>query len=294
LSGLPESISVDSGGKQQLELRRGMHEPFSLYWIFGSASGTTPGLVVDGVPLPLNFDAYYLFLALNPNTVVDPTIGILDGIGSALPRIELPPLDPTLVGATLHHVALTFDLSNGPIVEFASNPVPLRFTTEADLVPQDFESGVDGWTLAAPVGGASWQLVQDGDCGAVTRMLAYTSAPPTCGGDLVAAISNARSMSPIFRLGQVGSYELRLTSMLTAGLDARIRLFLPGPPAVYFELAWPSDFTDTGALETLAFPVPGIEYAIGRDARFEFLLNGTPNSSPAGWWIDDVELVKLP
>jgi hypothetical protein len=62
----------------------------------------------------------------------------------------------------------------------------------------------------------------------------------------------------------------------------------------YFEVAWPEDFAANGALESLAFHLPGIEHAIGRDARFEFLLNGTPSGGTAGWWIDNVELVKLP
>ena len=59
-------------------------------------------------------------------------------------------------------------------------------------------------------------------------------------------------------------------------------------------MAWPTDFAGTGALESLTFQVPGIEFAIGEDTTIEFLLNGVASGSPVGWWIDNVELVKLP
>jgi hypothetical protein len=292
LSALPQAMAASSGGVQELVLRRGVHETLSLFWIFGSASGTEPGLIVDGLAFPLNFDDYSSFLAVNPNAVVLPTIATLGRQGEASARIELPPLDPSLVGVTLHHAFLTFDFGSGPVVDFASNAVALRFTTEVALEPQDFEGAALGWNFGS--GESMWQTVEDGECGAVSRMAAYTTPAPICGADL-GAVSNARLVSAPFLLGEVGDWELSFDSILTPGLSARVRMRLEGDEEAYFELAWPGDFIGNGTLESLSFHVPGIEHAIGIPATFEFVLSGVPMSgAPAGWWVDEVELVKLP
>jgi hypothetical protein len=250
---------------------------------------------VDGFPFPLNIDAYYVFLVLHPNTLVYPSLGILDASGRATAEIALPPLDPGLIGVTLHHAFLTFDFSAGPVVDFASNAAPLRLTTEADFVPEDFEGAALGWQFG---GGelpfTTWKIVEDGVCGAVTRMAALTTNPPACGAGLQTAILNARLSSSPFRLGEVADYELRFDSILTAGIDVRVRLFVGGSPAAYFEVASTTDFDANGVLESLAFHVPGVEYAVGSEARVEFLLTGFLTGSPSGWWVGDVELVKLP
>jgi hypothetical protein len=127
-------------------------------------------------------------------------------------------------------------------------------------------------------------------------MAAYTSAAPACGEGLTDSIPilNARLSSSPFRIGEPGTYEVRFDSILSPGLQAKVRLFVDGSPQTYFEVASFTDFHDDGSLESLGFYLPGIELALGTNARIEFVLDGQVTGSPAGWWVDNVELVKLP
>jgi hypothetical protein len=123
-------------------------------------------------------------------------------------------------------------------------------------------------------------------------MVAYTFVEPGCTGD-PPLVSTALLHSSYFRLGEVGDYELRFTSRMTPGLSGRIRVTF-GNSVARFELAWPEDIPATGVFESLSIPLLGVEYAVGQQARFEFTVYGSLLGSPAGWWIDDVEVVKLP
>ncbi len=127
LAGCPGTISIGSGGTHQLYLTAGATHASQLYLVLGSASGTSPGFLVDGTLLPLNFDPYMTFTlqAANSPTYVN-TLGVLGApAGAAMATINVPTgLNPNAVGLAVDHAYLT--LSPGLDVELAS--IPARFT----------------------------------------------------------------------------------------------------------------------------------------------------------------------
>jgi hypothetical protein len=123
-------VSLAAGGTMTLDLRGGNPNAGALYWMFGSASGTSPGLFLGGtVTLPLVYDAYTFVTLVKPGAKYFQGFrGALDVAGVSTASIVVPPaMDPGLAGITLHHAFLAANLLGFP--EFASNAVPL------DLVP---------------------------------------------------------------------------------------------------------------------------------------------------------------
>ncbi|MEM7311441.1 MAG: metallophosphoesterase family protein [Planctomycetota bacterium] len=123
------AMSATAGGTQGFALDAGASHGGEAYWMFGSLSGTSPGLPIGGVLLPLNFDAY---LAL---TVNNPTLGFFSGFfstlapdGTSSAALTLPAgLVGSLVGLTAHHAFVAFDNLLAGSASFASNPVKLTF-----------------------------------------------------------------------------------------------------------------------------------------------------------------------
>jgi hypothetical protein len=119
------TISAAAGGTQALLLYGGAANAGAFYFMLGSVSGTAPGTPVDSVVLPLNIDAYLLFLLSNPNTVVVPSSGFLDGVGNAVSSFTVP-AGASLTGLpfTVHHAYLLFDFGTFTF-DFASNAAPV-------------------------------------------------------------------------------------------------------------------------------------------------------------------------
>ncbi|MEO0651198.1 MAG: hypothetical protein AAFZ65_11030 [Planctomycetota bacterium] len=122
------SLGITLGGTQNLTLDAGPSEAGKFYWVLGTTSGTSPGLPLGSVTLPLNVDAYTNFLIQSPNAppLLD-GFGVLDAQGTAAARFELPAGSSFgLIGTVAEHafVTINFDTSIG----FASNTVPLIFT----------------------------------------------------------------------------------------------------------------------------------------------------------------------
>ena len=135
-------LSVASGGTQTITLSAGASHALDLYFLFGSLSGTQPGLPVDGLTLPLNLDPYFLHTATYPNS--PPLTGSFGVLSPALPgpggkataTFTLPPnLDPLLVGQTVHHAFVVLDWGTG-VVTLTSNAVAV------DLVGSSTPTGM--------------------------------------------------------------------------------------------------------------------------------------------------------
>lgn len=133
LSGVPmplaaaeHEISLAAGGAQHWSLDGGAGQAAFVYGILGTASGTSPGLQVGALHVPLNVDDYTAFSAGSANAApFFDTVGALDGVGRAQARFEIPPgLPASLAGLKLHHAFLSIDLSTGAIA-LVSNAVPL-------------------------------------------------------------------------------------------------------------------------------------------------------------------------
>ena len=126
LLGDSTSISLGAGGSQGFELLAGAHNAGEFFALFGTFSGTTPGLVMDGTAIPINPDAY-TFYSLAPNPFLTGNFGALDGSGEANASLDLPPgSPPSLAGLTAHHAYVTIDLATGGI-QIASNPESIDF-----------------------------------------------------------------------------------------------------------------------------------------------------------------------
>jgi plastocyanin len=121
------TASASSGGTANFQLDGGASSAGLFHLLVGSATGTSPGLTLDGQLLPLNFDSYLVFSLQNAGGPIYPgTTGFLDGSGQATAAIVLPGgLNPGLVGSVLDHAWAGLDLGAGGIVKFTSNPVSL-------------------------------------------------------------------------------------------------------------------------------------------------------------------------
>jgi hypothetical protein len=125
LGATPQTISISAGGTQTLSLFGGAPNAGQLYFVLGSVSGTTPGIPVDSVLLPLNFDAYFA-ATLTPNTpLLAPSLSFLNGSGNGTCSFNIPAA--TVIGGvpfTAHHAYVVFNLGLG-VVTFASNAAPV-------------------------------------------------------------------------------------------------------------------------------------------------------------------------
>jgi len=108
-----DTISVSAGGSQMMRLTSGVNFPNLPYIVLGSATGSSPGLVLDGQVLPLVLDSYtdYTLLAPNSGPLIN-TLGSLDGQGFAQAEFKIPGgLSPSLVGIQLHHAYAVIELT---------------------------------------------------------------------------------------------------------------------------------------------------------------------------------------
>jgi hypothetical protein len=127
LVGVPDSISLTAGGAQTLTLTAGVELAGDLYFLLGSASGTTPGLpLAPGWILPLQLDAYLQLTLAAPNAgPFGSTLGFLDASGGAGAALSLPAGSaPAFPGGTLHHAYFSFDLVTLAVTS-VSNAVPV-------------------------------------------------------------------------------------------------------------------------------------------------------------------------
>ncbi len=121
------AVSTAAGGTQSLALDAGAARAGDLYLVLGSASGTSPGLPLDGQLIPLQLDNYTLTTlnSANSGAYVN-TLGALDASGQGSAAIAVPAGVLTgLAGVSVDHAFVALD----PVfasVRFASNPVALR------------------------------------------------------------------------------------------------------------------------------------------------------------------------
>lgn len=120
----PASISVSAGGAQSLELDAAPGQAANVYLVVGSASGTSPGLPLGVVELPLVPDAYLLLSVTGANQPpFGATLGVLDEVGRAQASWTLPAgSNPALAGLVLNHAFVAFDAVGA---SFASEPARL-------------------------------------------------------------------------------------------------------------------------------------------------------------------------
>jgi Arylsulfotransferase (ASST) len=91
------SISGAAGGSVTFDVIAGTALAGAGYILLASASGTTPGIPVDGYVVPLNYDGVTDYTLMNANTsLLVNTAGVLNSLGRATATLQLP---PGLIGA---------------------------------------------------------------------------------------------------------------------------------------------------------------------------------------------------
>ena len=125
LTAHPESLSLAVARTQTLRLDAGPEHAGRPYWILGSMSGTTPGIVVGGRRVPLNPDAYLArTFPPSPASPVSGASGILDALGRADAAVRVPLADTSLAGLVLEHAFLVLDPDDRSVAH-VSNVTPL-------------------------------------------------------------------------------------------------------------------------------------------------------------------------
>ncbi|MFT5284648.1 MAG: hypothetical protein ACI8TQ_000805 [Planctomycetota bacterium] len=122
LLGDASSLSLGTGGALEMNFEAGTSRAGWFYSMFGSVTGTTPGIDFgSGVVLPLNFDAYFNLTLLKPGLgAFGNFVGMLDGDGQSTSTLTIPILtDPSLVGVVMSHAYVAGSVIG--VAEFASN-----------------------------------------------------------------------------------------------------------------------------------------------------------------------------
>jgi hypothetical protein len=118
-------ISIKTGGTQTLAVNAGKAHANRRYWIFGSMTGTKPGVNLLGVHIPLNPDLYTNVAMASVNTTAFTKFrGTLDANGLASAMFIVPANLPLPTGFTFHHAYVVYDASGRFFM--ASNAVPVR------------------------------------------------------------------------------------------------------------------------------------------------------------------------
>jgi hypothetical protein len=117
-------LSIKSGGTQVLTVNAGKTHANRSYWIFGSVTGTRPGLDLLRVHIPLNPDSYtnVAMAAVNTNAFTR-FRGKLDANGLATASFNVPANLSVPSGFTFHHAYVVYDASGR--FYMASNAVPV-------------------------------------------------------------------------------------------------------------------------------------------------------------------------
>ncbi len=110
-----------AGGGVAFDLAAGVAHAGETRWLFGSLSGTTPGLSLGSLLLPLNPDAYFnLTLSAPTSAPFTGFFGTLDSKGRSSASVTAPAL-PGLAGLVVSHAFVTLDPTTLAVTA-ASNP----------------------------------------------------------------------------------------------------------------------------------------------------------------------------
>lgn len=127
LSGVPEQLSIVTGGMQRLKLNACTDLAGSTYVMLGTTSGTLPGFELLGHHVPLNPSGAWwgLTSSLGAGSHIFFQVGVLGGGARASVAVFLPPglLSAAFTGVTVHHA---YGVLAGGQLSFVSNAAPLQ------------------------------------------------------------------------------------------------------------------------------------------------------------------------
>ena len=116
------TVSLLQGGTVSFAIDAGAENAGREYLLLGTTNGTTPGIPLGSVVLPLNFEfGYFYYTLFKPNSaLLSSSYGLLNGAGLASAQLNIPAgTASALAGTTLHHAFAVF----APVLgaTFASN-----------------------------------------------------------------------------------------------------------------------------------------------------------------------------
>jgi hypothetical protein len=120
-------VSASLGGSVGFDLLAGSAHAGDMHLMLGTLSGTSPGIAIGNVTLPLNLDAFLMFTGSSPNvTPFHQTLGLLGPTGRTSASFSATPglLPPALIGLRMDFAFLLVDLATASVAG-ASNPVPM-------------------------------------------------------------------------------------------------------------------------------------------------------------------------
>jgi hypothetical protein len=119
-------LSVAAGGTSNLRLDAGTAQADNFYFVLGSL-GTTPGIQLGAIHIPLNVDPWFeLTLAQHNSPVFRNSLGTLDANGKGQSAIVLPQNSlADLIGLSVYHAYVVLDQDF--LWQMASNPVKITF-----------------------------------------------------------------------------------------------------------------------------------------------------------------------
>jgi hypothetical protein len=95
------------------------------YWMWTNFSGTYPGVVLNGITVPLNYDPLVSLCLDNPGLIHSDFIGQLDGSGHATIPVKI---QTSYIGLTLYFSYIVLSPGGGQPILAASNPVNITVT----------------------------------------------------------------------------------------------------------------------------------------------------------------------
>ena len=124
-----DTLSAFFGGTQTLSLDAGPAAAGRTYLVLGSASGTSPGIPIDGLTLPLVLDTYTLAVLQGAGSPpFAGFVGLLDLQGRGTASLTVPAgASPGLFGLTLNHAFVVLDIPGFGTALSTSNAVPVEF-----------------------------------------------------------------------------------------------------------------------------------------------------------------------
>ncbi len=115
-------ISSATGGSVGMRVVAGTDFAWDAHLLLASASGTAPGIAVNGQLLPLNYDDLLVYTFTQPNSAnLVQTSGYLGFVGEAASTVIIP---PGLLGLNFHVAYAVFDWATAAVVA-TTNAVPI-------------------------------------------------------------------------------------------------------------------------------------------------------------------------
>jgi Concanavalin A-like lectin/glucanases superfamily len=119
------NISARAGGTLNLNIDAGTGNAAKNYLMAGSISGAVPGLTLNGVHIPINFDAWTPISIAAPAAAFVGFAGVLNASGKATAKFIVPANAPSAaVGITFFHSGLVHNSTTGKwIIGTNCNPL---------------------------------------------------------------------------------------------------------------------------------------------------------------------------